>query len=684
MVIRKKICLVIVVLLFVPLASSKPTLAMTDSSYYYYYEDLQVNLYRDSVKISASFDSNRLSIPGFDPQIRSLYKMHDLHMYFSTSQYSTDYDDEGSGPTLGMWSEVTYSSIEEDEAKDWADIINHLIEQQFGVEVRIHGNTKESGDRLVISSYNVTTVNYFTVLATFREILPEKSLGALFTDELINKARFSQIHLYLRPKSGSSPYFRSVIEITCVLDAEMIPFIQGKYLFDLNEIMQVDDKIYKYEKSDKSIISIYFHNGKLVEDEITPKPNILSENFYSFTFPEKIKSILYVKTNYTMKQFPCLRATKTLNQYVAEPGDQIVVETMIENTGLDTAYDVNVHIQVPEGGKLESGYTLENSWEKILPGDNVTYSYVIRLPKQRTNTLLKPDQVTYVSTNKSNDQTEEMIYTNEVLVSTRSNAPLLIITKESEKSVVDNASTTIKMIVENVGNEEITDIEVFEDIWYGTLIKTPENSTINGTTLKIALQKLMPGESVTIEYAVAVKNDAISHATLTYEDISIKSNEISLKLDQTLKNELTWTYKLKIEKKAFPSTVMPGQRVFVNVTVTNLGIESTPFFNVIDHISSDINSKDLEWDNLHLGPRESITLSYNFKIPFEYRAEGYTLPPAEIYSNNYREIYGTSNVLYLNQNVLIHPWVTIGIGIALAVVVVELIYMRRKYILVKI
>ena len=124
MAIRKKICLLLFVLLFVPLASSKPTLATTDS-YYYYYEDLQVNLYRDSVKISASFDSNRLSIPGFDPQIISLYKMHGLHIYFSTGQYSAGCD-EGPGSTLGVWSEVTYSSIKEDEAKDRARIINYL------------------------------------------------------------------------------------------------------------------------------------------------------------------------------------------------------------------------------------------------------------------------------------------------------------------------------------------------------------------------------------------------------------------------------------------------------------------------------------------------------------------------------------------------------------------------------
>jgi uncharacterized repeat protein (TIGR01451 family) len=683
--IRKKICLIILIFFFVPLVSPQPVLATTDSSFYYY-EDLQVNLYRDSVKISASFDSNELTIPGFDPQIRSLYKMHDLHMYFSTGQCSTGCGDEGPGPKLGIWSEVTYSSIDDDEADDWAQIINYLIEQQFGVEVRVHGNTKESDGRLVISSYNVTNVNYFTALAIFREILPEKSLGALFTDELITKASFSQIHLYLRPKSGFSPHFRSVIEITSILDAETISFIQGKYLFDLGEVMQVDDKIYRYEKSDKSTIIVFFP-GEVIEDEILPHHSAtttITENFYSFTFPEKIKSISYVKANYTMKQFPCLRATKTVDQYVVKPGDQIIVKTMVENTGVDTAYDVKVHIQIPEGGELDSGFTLEKYWEKILPGDNFTYSYVIRMSKQRINALLKPDQITYASTNKSNDPTEERIYTNEVLVSTKSNAPLLIITKESEKSVVDNTSTTIKMIVTNVGNEEIADIEISEDTWYGTLIQTPKNSTTSGTILKITLQKLMPGESATIKYVIAVKNEAISHATLSYDDISLKSNEVSLKLGQTFKNTLTWTYHLEIEKQAFPSTVMPGQTVFVNVTITNLGFASTPSFNVIDRIPSSIDSKSLEWENLHLEPRESITLSYDLEIPFEYHIEGYDLPPAEVYSNNYREIYATSNVLHLDQNALIHSWVLAGIGLALIVVIVELIYMRRRYILVKI
>lgn len=654
---------------------------MAKTGSFYYYEDLQADLYRDSVRISASFETNRLSIPGLDPQIRSLYKMHDLHLYFSSGQCAADCG-EGPGPTLGAWSEVSYSSIEEDEAKDWARIINYLIEQQFGVELSVHGNTKESGGRLVISSYNVTKVDY-TVLTKIREILPEKSLGALFTDELIKTARFSQIHLNLRPKSGSSPYFRSVIEITCILDADVIPFIQGKYLFDLGEVMQVNDKIYGYEKSDKSTISIFFP-GKVIEDEILPQYSATTtENFYSFTFPEKIKSISFVKANYTMKNFPCLRATKTVNQYVAEPDDQIIVETSIENVGTDTAYDVKVNIQVPEGGKLGSGYTLENSWKEILPGENVTYSYVLRLSKQSETSLLKPDQITYASTNNSNDQMEEMIYTNEVLVSTRSNTPVLIVTKESEKYVVDSTSTTIKIVVKNLGNEELTDIEISEDIWYGTLIQAPDNSTMSGTILKITLQKLVPGESATIKYVIAIKNDAISHATLSYEDISLKSNEVSLKLDQTLKNELTWTYNLEIEKQAFPSTVMPGQTVFINITVTNLGAVSTPSFNIIDRIPSSIDSKDLKWENLKLGPRERITLSYKLEIPFEYHIEGYDLPPVEVYSNNYREIYGTSNTLHLNQNVLIHSWVLAGIGIALVVVIVELIYMRRRYVLVK-
>ena len=681
MVIRKKICLIIFALLLVPLISPKPTLATTDS--FYYYEDLQVNLYRDTVKISASFDSNRLSIPGFDPQIRSLYRMQDLHMYFSTGQSSTDFG-EGPGPTLGAWSEVTYSAIKEDEAKDRARIINNLIRQQFGIEVMIHGNTKESDGRLVISSYNVTTVDYYNVLTIIREILPEKSLGALFTDDLITTASFSQIHLHLRPKSEASPNFRSHIEITCILDTEAIPFIQGKYLFDLGEVMQVNDKIYRYEKSDKSTISIFFP-GKVIEDEIFPDyPAMITETFYSFTFPEKIKSISNVKGNYTMKKFPCLKATKTANQYVAEPGDQIIVETVIENVGVDTAFDVKVNIQIPEGGELNPEYTLENSWKKILPGDNVTYSYVLTLTKQKINIQLKPDQITYASTNKSNDQAEELILTNEVLVSTKSNAPLLIITKESEKFIVDNTSTKIKMIVKNVGNEEITDIEISEDIWYGTLIKTPKNSTMSGTILKITLQKLEPDEYATIEYVIAVKNDAISHATLSYQDISLNSNEVALKLDKTFNNELTWIYHLRIEKKAFPSTFMPGQTVFINITISNVGIVRTPAFNVIDRIPGSIDSDDKKWENLHLDQKESITLSYRIEIPFDYQIEGYVLPPAEIYSTNYKEIYGTSNVLHLKQNVIIHSWVLAGICVALAVVVVELIYMRRKYVLVKI
>ncbi len=679
--IRKRILFVICILLLVPLVIPEPTLATTDS--FYYYENLQVNLYRDSIRISASFDSNRLTISGFDPQITLLYKMQDLHIYFSTNQGGTE-GGEGPGPTLGLWSEVTYSSIEEDEAKDRARIINYLIEKQFGVEVKIHGNTKQSGGKLIITSYNVTNVDHSAVLKTFKEILPDKSFGALFTEEMIQTARFSQIHLFLRPKSEASPYFQSFIEITSILDSKAIPVLEGKHLFDLGEIMHLKDKIYRYEQSDKSTISIFFP-GEIIEDEIHPEyPGTKTDNIYSFSFPEKITSISYLKANYTMRKFPILRATKTVNQYLLEPSDQIIVETVIENVGTDTAYDVEVDIQIPEGGELHSSFTLEQSWKQVLPGDNVTYSYVLKLSKQRIDTLIKPDQITYASTNKSNDQTEERIYSNEILVSTRENAPLLIITKESEASVISNTTTTIKLNVKNVGNEEISDIEISEDLWYGTIVRPPENSTISGTILRTTLPKLTPGESATIEYVVAIKNDAVSFATLSYGDISLKSNEISLKFDQTFANELTWTYHLEIEKNAFPSTVMPGQTIFINVTIYNSGIESTPTFNIIDRIPSIIGSKDFKWEKLQLGPRESLTLSYKLEIPFEYHVEGYDLPPVEVYSSNYNEIYGTSNVLHLNQNVLIHSWVLAGTTIAFIVVLVELIYIRKKYVLVKI
>jgi hypothetical protein len=501
---------------------------------------------------------------------------------------------------------------------------------------------------------------------------------------MIQTARFSQIHLFLRPKSEASAYFQSVIEITSILDSKAIPVIEGKHLFDLGEVIQLDDQIYRYEQSDKSTISIFFP-GEIVEDEILPQyPGTKTENIYSFSFPEKIKSISFLKANYTMKKFPIIRATKTVNQYIAEPGDQIIVETLIENVGTDIVYDVELDIQIPEGGKLHSDYTSEQFWKQVLPGDNVTYSYVLKLSKQRMHTLIKPDQITYASTNQSNDQTEERIYSNEIIVSTRENAPLLVITKESEASVVSNSTLTIKLNVKNVGNEEITDIEISEDLWYGTVVKQPENSTTSGTVLRTTLPKLTPGESATIEYVVAVKNDGVSFATLSYGDISLKSNEISLKIDQTLANELTWTYHLEIEKKAFPSTVMPGQTIFINVTIFNSGIESTPTFNVIDRIPSVIGSKDLKWENLHLGPRESLTLNYKLEIPFEYHVEGYNLPPVEVYSSNYNEIYGTSNVLHLNQNVIIHSWVLTGITIAFTVVLVELLYIRKKYILVKI
>ena len=679
--IRKRILFVICILLLVPLVIPEPTLATKDS--FYYYENLQVNLYRDSIRISASFDSNRLAISGFDPQITSLYKMQDLHIYFSTNQGGKE-GGEGPGPTLGLWSEVTYSSIEEDEAKDRAQIINYLIEQQFGVKVRIHGNTKQSGGKLIISSFNVTNVDHSVVLKTFKEILPDKSFGALFTEEMIQTAHFHQIHLFLRPKSETSPYFQSFIEITSILDPEAIPIIEGKHLFDLGEIMHLKDKIYRYEQSDKSTISIFFP-GEIIEDEILPNyPGTKTDNIYSFSFPEKIKSISYLKANYTIKKFPIIRATKTVNQYVVEPNGQIIVETVIENVGTDTAYDVEIDIKIPEGGNLHSNFTSEQSWKQVLPGDNVTYSYVLKLSKQRMHTLIKPDQITYASTNKSNDQTEERIYSNEILVSTRENAPLLIITKESEASVISNTTTTIKLIVKNVGNEEITDIEISEDLWYGTIVRPPENSTTSGTILRTTLPKLTPGESATIEYVVAIKNDAVSFATLSYGDISLKSNEISLKFDQTFANELTWTYNLEIEKNAFPSTVMPGQTIFINITIYNSGIESTPTFNVIDRIPSIIGSKDLKWEKLQLGPRESLTLSYKLEIPFEYHVEGYDLPPVEVYSSNYNEIYGTSNVLHLKQNVLIHSWVLAGTIIAFTVVLVELIYIRKKYILVKI
>jgi hypothetical protein len=680
-VIRKRILLVICLLLVVPLIIPEPTLARTNS--FYYYENLQVNLYRDTIRISASFDTNRLEISGFDPQINSLYEMQDLHIYFSTNQGGKE-SGEGPGPTLGLWSEVSYSSIEEDEAKDRARIINYLIEQQFGVKLEVHGNTKQSGGNLIITSFNETRVDYYGVLKTFQEILPNKSFGALFSEKMIQTTLFSQIHLYLRPKSEASPYFQSFIEITSILDSKVIPIIEGKHLFDLGEIIQLNGQIYRYERSDKSIISIFFP-GEIVEDEILPEyPGTKTNNFYSFSFPEKIKSISYVKANYTVKKFPIIRATKTVDQYMAEPSDEIIVETFIENVGTDIAYNVELDIEIPEGGKLHSDYTSEQSWKQLMPGDNVTYSYILKLSKQRIHSLIKPDQVTYASTNKSHDQTEEKIYSNEILVSTRENAPLLIITKESEASVISNTTTTIKLNIKNVGNEEITDIEISEDLWYGTVVKQPKNSTISGTVLRITLPKLNPGESTTLEYVVALKNDVVSFATLSYGDTSLKSNEISLKIDQTFANELTWTYHLKIEKKAFPSTVMPGQIIFINVTVFNSGIEATPTFNVIDRIPSKIGSKDLKWENLHLGPRESLTLTYKLEIPLKYHVEGYDLPPVEVYSSNYKEIYGTSNVLHLNQNIIINSWVLAGITIAFTVVLVELIYIRKKYILVKI
>ncbi len=129
---------------------------------------------------------------------------------------------------------------------------------------------------------------------------------------------------------------------------------------------------------------------------------------------------------------------------------------------------------------------------------------------------------------------------------------------------------------------------------------------------------------------------------------------------------------------------MPGQIVYINITIFNSGIDSTPTFNVVDRIPSKIGSKDLKWENLHLGPRESITFSYELEIPLEYHVEGYDLPPVEVYSSNYNEIYGTSNVLHLNQNLIINSWVIAGITIAFIVVLVELFYIRKKYILVKI
>ena len=312
------------------------------------------------------------------------------------------------------------------------------------------------------------------------------------------------------------------------------PNQKGEFFITLDKSILNKDGNYNISVTVKYNYGTY-RNAYLIDNPYPGYQPLLSVNYNNIPSLDSdvVTADITIKetTNEIIKEYPNIKVTKTADKTVVSEGDEVTYTVLIENNG-----NVDLSNVIVKDEMLEIDKTIETL--KVGQSESVTGIYVvtkedIEKEKEITNTVTvtAKHKDENLSASASATIVPKIIIKEEIEVEVEKEFPNLKVTKTADKTVVvEGDEITYTIAVENIGNVELSNIVV-----------TDEMLNINKTIEKLGVGK---SETLTGTYTVT-KNDIEKEkeitntvtVTTTYKDKQLLSSDSATIVPKIVKKE---------------------------------------------------------------------------------------------------------------------------------------------------